>query len=317
MDTVVIDSIPGDATIKEAYLIFADWRKDSTAAQVVFANDSLSNGQIFVDVDDIFHLTTTVFDVTNSVTGNGLYDVEAFGMKYCYFMSLVIIFESPASEELNLYLNIGSESLQSDTTTTLFNFPNSHLGAQVVLLVQGADSNATKDEKVLFNDEIILGPGEVFFSNLGPFADQIIIDSVGVIAGVNKLQIITGSDWIGFHLAMVVYGDLVSSVEFKERPTAPKQISLKQNYPNPFNPSTNIPFDISASGKSIIDINLSVYNILGQKVATLYDGSIGVGGYTAKWNGLDDFGNQVPAGIYFYRLISEAFMQTKRMLLIK
>ena len=214
------------AIIKEAYLIFADWRNDSSAAIVIFDNNTLTDAQIFVDIDNIYHLTTTIFNMKNIISGNGLYDISASGMNFCYFMSLVIIYESPSSKELSLYLNIGSESLQSDTTTTFFNFPNAHSDAQIVLLTQAADPSGSKNEEVLFNSERLLGPGEIFFGNLGPFSDQIVIDSVNIVSGENKLQIVTGTDWFGFHLAMVVYGDLVSSIEYRGQSILPKEISF-------------------------------------------------------------------------------------------
>ncbi len=316
-DTMSINKIPADATIKEAYLIFSDWRYDSTAAAAVLIGSTLSDGQIFIDIDNTYHLTTTVYNITKYITGNGAYDISASGMVYCYFMSLVVIYENPSSEALSLFLNVGSESLQHDSSSTSFNFSNAHSDAQIVLLTQAADPNGSKDEQVHFNGETIRGPGDIFFGNLGPYADQIVIDSVNIIEGENKLMVITGSDWFGFHLAMVAHGDLTSSIEYRKQSIIPKEITLDQNYPNPFNPSTNISFNIPTFSKNILDIDLSVYNILGEKVTTLYNGKVNAGRYTVNWKGLDDFGNQVPTGIYLYQLHSKNFSQTKRMLLIK
>ncbi len=93
----------------------------------------------------------------------------------------------------------------------------------------------------------------------------------------------------------------------------PREFSLSDAYPNPFNPSTNINFDIAKTE----NIKLVIYNTLGQKIKTLVDRELIAGSYTSTWNGRDDFGNQVSSGIYFYRLESESFITTKKMILMK
>ena len=71
------------------------------------------------------------------------------------------------------------------------------------------------------------------------------------------------------------------------------------NYPNPFNPSTTIKFDLRKAGY----VNLEIYNIKGQKVRTLIDQQQEAGYHSKVWNGIDDSGNPIGSGIYFYRLI--------------
>ncbi len=88
----------------------------------------------------------------------------------------------------------------------------------------------------------------------------------------------------------------------------PGSFSLMQNYPNPFNPTTNIKFSIPNSGLA----SLKVFNTLGQEVATLVNQYLQAGSYNADWNA-----SGYSSGVYFYRLESGAFSQTKRMLLIK
>jgi flagellar hook assembly protein FlgD len=74
-----------------------------------------------------------------------------------------------------------------------------------------------------------------------------------------------------------------------------------------------IAFDISAPGA----IDLSVYNIVGQKVATLANGSYRVGSYNVIWNGRDSAGNPAASGIYYYRLKTGDNVETKKMTLLK
>lgn len=92
----------------------------------------------------------------------------------------------------------------------------------------------------------------------------------------------------------------------------PVSFSLGQNFPNPFNPTTTIPFSVSEAGY----INLSIYNILGQKIRILVNSYFSPGVHTVIWNGLAESGSEVSAGIYFYRIAQADQVQTKKMLLL-
>jgi hypothetical protein len=88
----------------------------------------------------------------------------------------------------------------------------------------------------------------------------------------------------------------------------PKEFSLEQNTPNPFNPITEISFALPFAA----NVKLDIYNIMGQKVATLIDRSMDAGYHTVTWNA-----NSVASGMYFYRLQAGSFAETKKMLLLK
>ncbi len=88
----------------------------------------------------------------------------------------------------------------------------------------------------------------------------------------------------------------------------PSEFSLSQNYPNPFNPDTRIRFDIPNTGKVIF----SVYDILGTEIFTLNESNFSPGIYEYQFDGTD-----LPSGIYFYRLSSGNFTDTRKMVLIK
>ena len=85
------------------------------------------------------------------------------------------------------------------------------------------------------------------------------------------------------------------------------------NYPNPFNPSTTISFTIQEDSK----IELSVYNIKGQKIKSLLSDQIAAGKHSIVWNGEDASGKKVSSGIYLYKLQTQAVTQTRKMLLLK
>ena len=93
----------------------------------------------------------------------------------------------------------------------------------------------------------------------------------------------------------------------------PTQYALHQNYPNPFNPDTEIMFDLPEAGQ----VELVIYNLMGQKVATLVSNEM-VGGYhKIRWNGLSDNGSAVATGMYFYQISSPNFHATRKMVLLK
>jgi len=90
--------------------------------------------------------------------------------------------------------------------------------------------------------------------------------------------------------------------------------SLGQNVPNPFNPTTTIRYQVKEPGP----VSLRIYNVAGQLVKTLVDGHR-VGGqvHRATWNGLNDSGQQISSGVYFYKLVARNFTQTKKMVVLK
>jgi hypothetical protein len=90
----------------------------------------------------------------------------------------------------------------------------------------------------------------------------------------------------------------------------PDKYSLSQNYPNPFNPSTVIKFSIASGGQG--PVKLVIYDVLGEEVSTLVNQNLKQGGYEVSWNASD-----IPSGVYFYRLITQDFTSTKKMMLIK
>ncbi len=108
-------------------------------------------------------------------------------------------------------------------------------------------------------------------------------------------------------------GTRVSLSSLSAGTVLPDQYSLAQNYPNPFNPATTIAFNLPNAGQ----VELSIYNVLGQKVATIVDGQLEAGTHEAVWDGTDESGNAVGSGIYFYRISTSDFEQTKKMILMK
>lgn len=93
----------------------------------------------------------------------------------------------------------------------------------------------------------------------------------------------------------------------------PTAYALFQNYPNPFNPETDIQYQIPEAGW----VELTIYNVLGQRIHTLVDDHREVGKYTVRWSGTDSQGKALSSGIYFYRLRAGDFVDVRKMVLMK
>jgi hypothetical protein len=112
-------------------------------------------------------------------------------------------------------------------------------------------------------------------------------------------------EWLGFEPSASAIDD--------EQGIVVERFSLEQNYPNPFNPTTEIAFRLARA----VDVDLAVYSITGQKVRTLANGYHKAGKHSVTWNGLNDSGNRVASGVYFYSIEAGDFTAFKKMVLIK
>ena len=153
----------------------------------------------------------------------------------------------------------------------------------------------------------------------------IAFDAEGKLFGTSKLSQVTSSELlfidttngvgtligpIGFSAVsgLTIKGTIVVDVNKKNNDLLPAKFDLAQNYPNPFNPNTNIKFQIAQEGL----VTLKVYDILGKEVATLVNEELQPGFYNTEFDA-----TALSSGIYFYKLIANDFVATKKMLLIK
>jgi hypothetical protein len=93
----------------------------------------------------------------------------------------------------------------------------------------------------------------------------------------------------------------------------PENFELYQNHPNPFNPETSIRFTLPQESF----VELQIFNMLGSPVRTLVSQALKAGEHRLTWNGLNEQGNVLPAGVYFYQLRAGNFTQTRKMTLVK
>jgi photosystem II stability/assembly factor-like uncharacterized protein len=133
--------------------------------------------------------------------------------------------------------------------------------------------------------------------------------------GLNSSYIFTGIAAGGAVIWRRPLLQIITSVN-KNYKNVPENFKLCQNYPNPFNPTTKIKFDISASlsfekGEGL-GVGLFIYDILGHKVATLVNEQLIAGTYEVEWDA-----SNYSTGVYFYRLITRDYIDTKKMMFIK
>jgi len=134
-------------------------------------------------------------------------------------------------------------------------------------------------------------------------------------AGHTELVALDGLD--GISLTAVQLGSfdgrLIRTALAAAPENLPADFALAQNYPNPFNPETAIEFLLPVAS----DVELTIYNVLGQRVRALIDGSRPAGIQRVVWNGCDDRGQRVTSGVYFYRLTSGSDTMTRKMMFLK
>ncbi len=107
--------------------------------------------------------------------------------------------------------------------------------------------------------------------------------------------------------------DAITNIEIGTLKPMPTDYALEQNVPNPFNPSTTIEYRLPEAG----DVQLVIYNLLGQEVRTLIQETMDAGFHSVVWDGTDEFGKQVASGIYIYRMSVADFTRVQRMMLLK
>ncbi len=137
---------------------------------------------------------------------------------------------------------------------------------------------------------------------------------VGLYEFINGQWIYVGGEGrFGKIRATVNKGGVYGILYNPDHVSVPQDFTLYQNYPNPFNPSTTIRFEVPFESF----VSVKVYNLLGQEVRTLVNGTRGAGRFEVQWDGKNHVGKEVASGVYLYRLQAGKFVQTRKMLFVK
>jgi len=150
-----------------------------------------------------------------------------------------------------------------------------------------------------------------YYFKLTERVDSVVVDS----SKFNAFAFVTaaGSVEFGPRYNGPAVLQIPQAVEIGDGSNLPTSFGLSQNYPNPFNPETNIDFALPKAS----NVELTVFNVLGQKVITLINQKMDAGTYRETWRGTSESGSQVASGIYFYRLTAGDFVTTRKMMMLK
>jgi C1A family cysteine protease len=146
----------------------------------------------------------------------------------------------------------------------------------------------------------------------------------------NQTPIVTGKTYMSFNGSSGTWIDMGAdhandiAIRIRTSPSlivaaddihesSPNDFSLSHNYPNPFNPSTTIEYELGKESH----VDISIFNLLGQKVNTVVDEVKSSGEHSTRWDGTDYDGKQLPCGVYFYRIESRGYTDSKKMLLLR
>ena len=180
--------------------------------------------------------------------------------------------------ELNrTHLIVLKYAFNSDTTDTVFMWVNPDISAPELM-----------PDKVRMTDSEAEELSEIILSQIdnAEGTPDVIIDGISITTSWEQIPVSIRNS-------------------FRHKPSG---FRLLQNFPNPFNPKTVIRYQLSA----VSQVDLSIFNVLGQKIATLFSGLQTSGLHKIKWNA-----SSLPSGLYFYRLKAGSYCQTRRMLYIK
>ena len=122
-----------------------------------------------------------------------------------------------------------------------------------------------------------------------------------------------GSPGLLRNWGMIASLSLLTGIADATENDLPRRYRLEANYPNPFNPATVISYQLSV----VSDVKLTIYNLLGEKVATLIDARQDAGRHQVRWDGRDRSGRPVSSGVYIYRLKAGEFQQSRKMILLR
>ncbi len=209
----VVEDIPLGASIIQAYFLSTGWHDDEHSASALF--NAITLPTIMPTATDpggstFYVLSYYRWDVAAIVNGNGTYSFQCLDLIQCYMAGLVIVYEDPASPEVQIVINDGAESLiEASSTTNFVGFGETE--GVLMVLAQAGDESAGGGEAIEFNGEVLSGPGNIFVSNPGVVPDYFgfMVDNIQVD---NDLTITTGDDWIGIHLAILVAGQGLADI---------------------------------------------------------------------------------------------------------
>ena len=287
----------------------------------------------FIDLDNNGFWTANE-TLTNDCNSNGIWDADTCEVDCeAEFKINNIINNGDGTYSIDLFFRstediygyqfdfISSTSGYGDTDNVLTATPGSDLtGANLILSGNGGTiisvsfTGASIPATPEWSDLTILTATEVD-PNGGDIGSSVILNAHNEGTTTGTTFLVAGAG--GVSLLAEWYDSVwtVGSESFSldNDAVSPYLYSLKDNYPNPFNPSTTIEYSVA----EMSDVNISVYDASGRLVKNLVSSQHVPENYQVSWNGTNESGTSVAAGMYFYKINAGSFVETKKMLLIK
>ncbi len=132
-------------------------------------------------------------------------------------------------------------------------------------------------------------------------------------SGAKVVNVTSPGETTGIDFFLPPLQQLLTDVPEVATETIPETYRLHQNFPNPFNPGTTIRYELPATSQ----VSVVIYNVLGQKIRSLVDTIQPAGNYRIQWDGTNDLGEPVAAGVYFVSLKTDKLVLSRKMLLIR
>jgi hypothetical protein len=202
-----------------------------------------------------------------------------------------------------------------NTRVATFDLKLTHIDNEKNFVLIGVVNQATSTAQ----QPLVAGEGTVanlVFEIDDPTIDKITIEPMTMERPYHSLMFVydtrTQPGQIGHDIVEPEFGPMTVALSGIGN-ALPTSFALAQNYPNPFNPSTEISYSLPVPSQ----VELSIYNVLGQRVNTLVNGEMPAGDHTVTWDGRNSSGGSVSSGVYFYRIQATNFVETKKMMMLK
>ena len=273
---------------------------DLNAFKTALINKDLSYelGPITGEVPHFIPTPNSIFD---------LRDIMAFVQMWYWSNRSLPLIAGPMPE-------VGSRLvIEQKDKSIVVSLPEGSTAGQIFIEYPSTSKKFSTKSDITTNDHIYL-------SSIDESSGKILVEWANSI-NENQTEIIFDSYSIDrnsspISIGYTIYGnDKVISQGMKNMKikAIPNEYSLHHNYPNPFNPSTTIMYDLAEAGYT----RLLIYDLLGREVAILVNKNVDAGYYNTRWDGRNQYGQSVSAGMYFYQIQSNGFIRTHKMLLVK
>ena len=259
--------------------------------------------------------------VTDNDANTGSYAAELFKPDTTSSTSEIVYYSIPVAVEAGEWYKVGfwaktegvNDSSTYEPTYIMKDRLDERIGMTYFFHTGSVETEwaTLGGDKFVYVDQTTTSNGWTHYA----VAEQAPAEATGISVRARYTSNPTGTTWFDdFSVEkMVVSGSTAIEDDENNISSLPDRFLLKQNYPNPFNPETQIEFYVLKNS----EVNVSIYNILGQKVKTLVNSKYTQGYHNAVWNAKDDNGSLVSTGIYIYVMTVGDKRFTRKMALIR